>query len=526
MIAFYSVMTSRRFLMIWACVYILLMGMLAPGVSLSEDFYSLTRDFEGYKGSRYMIENLTRKEEVTERVSDKSLKELKKVQIELASRKKEEIASLDNVITGNPLFTPDKETWTEVVRAYESGNIEDLLSKDYSLDVILTVGLKNNPDIHKAYEDARATIEQYDQVSNLDAILNQYAVFTRDLDIKIGKPLHNKPLILNFPFPGMLTLKGNIVDKEAEISRLKLERVVEDTITAIKTTYYETQYLYNAIDITREVLDLLYRLRDVVNTVYTTGKSSLNDVIKIQMEIDRIENDIVVLEDRRGTMQVKLNKLINISEDFVPEKVEDLIPLKLKYKRDELFKTGENKRNEIRTLAAAIEKMELVIAMAEKRFYPDFISGYSIFQNRVTKQVGSDAPMSPFPTRPMIRGGNWFGANDAYIRETRKKYLAMKDQLVELKNRTVDDINQAAFRYESADRFHVLYESKLVPKSRLTIDVTEAQYVTGRVDFMDLINSEELYLDYSLKLKKAIRDMNIEAARIERLVGVPVEHEM
>jgi hypothetical protein len=496
------------------------------------EFSRLQKDFLEYGGSEYLDQNLSARAPVLYQKGEnytEPARELKAVQEELAGRKAREEKALEQGIIKTGIFEPEPGLWARVKAVPDidsTRGFERLLKEDYTIETVLAVALRTNPDVQKALTSARAAIEKYDQVSNLDEILNQYAVFTKNLDIRLGKPLHNKPQILNFPFPGMLSLKGNIVDREVFISRLRLERTVEDLITRVKEAYYETAYLYNAIQITEETLELLKRLREVVNTVYTTGKSTLNDVVKIQIEIDRIENDLVEFKEKRNTMHVRLNKLLNISEGFVPVGIEELKPVALDYVKEELLKDGEEGRTEIRSLVAKLEKMQLLIEMAEKRFYPDFTPGFSLFQNRIIKQVGTDAQAPTFSNMPMVRGANWFGSNDAYIRETKIKYQALQDQIKGLKNKTVDATNQAVFRYENADRLRTLFASKLVPKSRLTVDITETMYITGKVDFMDLINSQQMFLSHSLSLKRAIKDMNVEAARIERLVGSTIKKKM
>ena len=88
---------------------------------------------------------------------------------------------------------------------------------------------------------------------------------------------------------------------------------------------------------------------------------------------------------------------------------------------------------------------------------------------------------------------------------------------------TISEINDAVYRYENAGRFYKLYESKLVPKSELTVDIAGALYVNRKIDFMDLITSQELFLKYSLMLKESVKNMNIEAVKIERLAGGELE---
>ncbi|OGP29629.1 MAG: hypothetical protein A2073_07985 [Deltaproteobacteria bacterium GWC2_42_11] len=494
------------------------------------DFDRLQKELNDYSGSEYMRENLIKpvpagleqggKSPHIE-VKDEGVKELKTVAKQLSARKVNEKNRIDLTLIKNRLFEPDKDLWERL------DNMEDfskLLLEDYTLKTVLAVGIKNNLEIQSSYKSALAAVERYDQVSNLDEILNQYAVFTKNLDLNIGEPMmSNKPVIMNFPFPGMLSLKGNIVERDIETARLELEKSVQDMVVMIKETYYKTAYLYDAVKITNDVLGILHRMKDAVNAVYVTGKVSMNDIIKIQMEIDKMETELASFKEERKTVQVKLNKLLNIREDFMPEKVEELKPVVLTYVKENLFKKGVSERNEIKKLTKEIDRMRLMIEMAEKQFYPDFTPGFSIFQNRIIKQVGTSAEEMPFSDMPMVRGGNWFGRNDAYIRETKFKYQAMNKMLDGLKNMTISEINDAVYRYENAGRFYKLYESKLVPKSELTVDIAGALYVNRKIDFMDLITSQELFLKYSLMLKESVKNMNIEAVKIERLAGGELE---
>lgn len=494
------------------------------GMGYGDEFSELLKNYQEYSGSDYLKNNLSPKvKAVRKPEKDDSLKrkklEFEKVQKELSIRKGDETGKLEEVILKNGIFEPPYDLWKIVTSYSHANDSEKLLHEDYSLKTILTVALRNNRSIKKAYEEAKASLEKYNQVSNLDEILNQYAVFTKNLEIQTGKPLHKQSPVMNFPFPGMLSLKGNIVEKEILIAKLKLENVVQDIITKVRESYYEFLYLGEAAEIIDETMWLLKRLREVINRIYTTGKSTLNDIVKIQMEIDRIEKLLEDFKEEQKTLLVQINKFLDIATTFKPESVQENKPNIPVYKTEDLLKEGLVKRNVLKRTSADIERMELIIEMAEKKFYPDFTPGYSFFQNRLMKQVGTDAPAATFSTRPKVRGANWFGSNDAYIRETKLKYKALQEKLEEIKNNTVDEITRAVYRYETADRDYVLYKSKLVPKAETTIETTEALYMTGKADFLELIDSEERYLNYNLTLKKAARDMNIGVARIERLVG-------
>jgi hypothetical protein len=504
----------------WIAIYIVCLFFAITGMVFANDFSHLKKEFEEYKGSDYLIRNMERREKSTYK-EDKGMEEFKIVTADLRRRKDLERDSIKQVVIKNGLFEPE----TNLLEMLDKGaDAEEILKSNYSINTVLTIALRNNLDIQSAYKGATAAIERYDQVSNLDEILNQYAVFTRNLELNIGEPMRlNKLVIMNFPFPGMLTLKGNIVEKDIDISKIELKRRVQDIITEIKESYYETAYLYSAIQIMKDVLDILQRMGEAVRAVYIAGRASLNDMVKIQMEIDRMENELIVFEERKKAIQLKMNKLLNIREEFIPEGFPDIEPVRLEYTKETLLRIGEKEILEIKGLTARLERMRLMIEMAEKEFYPDFTVGFSLFQNRITRQVGTGAEEPAFSEMPMVRSDNWFGKNDAYIRETKVKYKEMEMEIGNMKNMTVSNINDAIYRYENADRSYRLYKSKLVPKSEVTVDIAEALYINKRIDFMDLINSQDLYLKNNLMLKEAVRDMNIEAARIERLVGSAIK---
>lgn len=511
----------RIFLILFSATLIVLQANL----SYETEFSQLLNDYQNYSGSEYLKKNLSPEKETTlfsgptEMLHSNSRQEFEQIQKELSFRKEKEMKAFEEVILKNGLFQPPKELWDKLRNYSGPTDYENLIEEQYNLQTILTVALQKNRSIKKGYEKAKASLEKYNQVSNLDEILNQYSVFTKGLNIKTGKPKHMKSPSMNFPFPGMLSLKGNIVDKEIALAKLELENIVQNVITKIRKTYYETVYLNEAIGITEETIGLLKRLRGVINRIYTTGKTTLNDVVKIQIEIDRRENDLLDLDEKKKTLQVTINTLLDISSVFQPQKIENSGPNILSYKIEGLIKEGLVNRNLLKKTVTKLERMQLIIEMAEKKFYPDFTSGYSFFQNSLLKQVGTDAPSQTFSARPKIKGGNWFGSNDAYIRETKIKYKALREKLEELKNNTIDEITRAINRYETADRDRQLYEIHLVPKAALTIEITEALYRTGKVDFLELIDSEARYLNYNLTLKRSIKTMNIEAANIKRLVG-------
>lgn len=472
-------------------------------------FSNAEKQFENYGGSDYLQKSIIRHNDAGYPIKEEAFKELKKMQATLTDRKSSDAMTLEDAIVENGLFAPSLDLWFKLKN---DPDIEKILQEDFSLKTVLAVALKNNPKIQSEYKLARASLERYDQVSNLDEIMNQYASFTKDLEINIGNPmLLNRPLMMNFPFPGMLALKGDIVMKDIQVSALELKKTVQDIVVSTRQAYYELSYLADAIKITDGSLKIIQKMKDAVNSLYISGKVSMNDIVKIQMEIEKLQNKIESLDQEKKTAQLTLNKLMGINGNFTPSNTDELKPYILAFKKSELLQKSIHNRVDILILSKQLERMNLMIKMAEKEFYPDFTVGFSVFQNRIEKPA--------FSAMPMVRSGNWFGKNDAYIRETKIRYNSKKDMLEDLKNTTETMINETLFKYENAQRFFNLYDSKLVPESQMAVDISTALYVNRKIGFVDLMSSQELFLKYSLQLKESVKNMNVELAKIERLLG-------
>ena len=82
---------------------------------------------------------------------------------------------------------------------------EEDLKGPVSGDLILSAAYEMSPAIRGARDRLRATVEQFDQIAYLDAILRQYSSFTKDLNLRIGAPRQKEMVEKCFPFPGSMS---------------------------------------------------------------------------------------------------------------------------------------------------------------------------------------------------------------------------------------------------------------------------------------------------------------------------------
>jgi len=469
----------------------------------------LQSDFNKHKYSSYVTDSLKAQPVVAAGTEPSSIndKKLKAFKHQIASRKKSSTTRLNNVRNQNGLHKVSRALQQQISRLSTKDQREQWLKSHSSLKAVLALLIRNNLDIQSAQEQAQASLSKYDQVGFLDDMLSQYAAFTKDIKLTGSTQKHKKSVSKGFPFPGLLALKSSIIDQAVEASRLQIKQTTQDAITNARIAYYELQFSQQEIGLTRKNISLLKSLKEELNNNYSTNTANLSGIYQVDIEIANYRNKLQVAKDKQRSKHARLSALLNLSPTFTLGKLDSLKAEKLSESTAQLIKTGKVHRVEIARLQTDLEKMKRIIRLSEKRFYPDFDAGYSRFQN------------DKFTTSPKIKKSNFFAKNDAYLTETKQKYKALQLKIQALKTKTADDIQQAISNYQIQKNTHTLYQNNVLPKARTSLDIAKNLYETGETSLVDVIETQELIVNYRLKAIKALKEMNINLVKVGRLVG-------
>ncbi len=407
---------------------------------------------------------------------------------------------------------PQMKAYREL--ATEAGKAEARLAESVNLELLLGIGYEWSPAIKAARKKMRATLEQYPQAVYLDNVLRQYNAFTKQLDTKIGQPRHKEMVAMNFPFPDMLALKGQIVTEDVQIAQREIDIALRDLVTDIKLAYYDYLYLNEAIEINRENQELLRQMIQIAQAKFRAGIGKYHSVIMAQVEFSKLSDSIITLEERRETVIARINTLLNRPADATLGE-----PLPLAYEDvaqplGELYALALRSRQEIQKQKLVISKMNLIIQLAGEMAYPDASLGTSYFENRMK--------LSPtFSTQRTLnpKHSASFAQKDAYIREVEIKADAMQQKLVELENNTRFSVKKHHFGMETADRSIALYRTTLLPQARSALEAANTAYQAAQVDFISFLDAQRTLLKFRLGEQRAFRDHRQHLAQLEQAVG-------
>ena len=419
------------------------------------------------------------------------------------------------------LSTDTMKAHRELAASPEEARVQ--LAQPITLELLVALGYEWNPGLKSAREKIRAVLEQYPQAVYLENVLRQYNAFTKQLDTKAGPLSHKEMMAMKFPFPGTLTLKGQIITEDVRIAQKEFEIALRDLVTEIKLAYYDYLFLTEAIRINEENQKLLQQMIAIAQAKFRVGQGKYSNVIMAQVELSKLANVIITLEQQRETIIARLNTLLNSSADLplgspVPIEAERVISTLA-----ELYELAVKNRQEIQKQKLAISKMALVVEMAKQMTYPDPTLGASYFENRGMADLKHTKKMPmTFSTQRTLNPANtaWFGHRKSYIYEMDVKIEAIEHRIEELESNLRFVVKKHHFGMETANRSIRLYRQTLLPQARQALDAANTAYQAAQIDFLSFLDVQRTLLKLKIQELQALRDYRQHLAQLEQAVGM------
>ena len=397
------------------------------------------------------------------------------------------------------------------------------LAEPVTLELLVALGYEWSPGLKSAREKIRAILEQYPQAVYLENVLRQYNAFTKQLDTKVGPTRHKEMMAMEFPFPDTLALKGQVITEDVLIAKKEFEIALRDLVTEIKLAYYHYLFVVETTRINEENQKLLQQMIAIAQTKFRVGQGKYSSVIMAQVELSKLANVIITLEQQRETIIARLNTLLNASADLplgipVPVEEEHIVST-----LDELYALAVQKRQEIQKQKLAISKMGLVVEMAKQMTYPDPTLGASYFENRSMPDLKHTEKMPmTFMTQRTLNLANtaWFGHRNSYIREVNVKIEAMEHRIEALESQLRFVVKKHHFGMETANRSIRLYRQTLLPQAQQALDAANTAYQAAQIDFLSFLDAQRTLLNLRIEEQRALRDYHQHLTQLEQAVGM------
>lgn len=320
-------------------------------------------------------------------------------------------------------------------------------------------------------------------------------------------------LMIDLPGPGKLAAAANVATAASTREYYAFEWAVVRTAFALKKAYYELHFLAARTDVIRDTLELLDDIETLARAQNDVGKGSLQDVLRAQIEQQRLATELANLEDSRNLLFAQFKAALGLREDD-----DAPIPQTFEYTASapnptQLVTLALARNPRLNAMKAEVQRADASLRLAYKSRVPDF-------------ELGFEADVKAVPIVAMPRFGVslpiWRDKIAALIARAQAGKGAAEARLSAEQIRVAVEFAEQSFMLREASRTLELLTDQLLPRALQSLQIAQLGYVSSKIEFIDLLDAERTLLEFKVAEVEARVQRELALARLSLLiVGTP-----
>lgn len=390
-----------------------------------------------------------------------------------------------------------------------------------SLSHLESIALQRNPKLRRLagqYTAARARIGYVDGLPDPQLGAN---VFVSPIETAAGSQRANLTVSQMLPWLERLDAEKQRACFEAMAAQQLVAAEQLRIIADLRELWFRIYVIDRQLEISETNQQLVKDLVDVANARFATGSVPLNDVLAGTLEYGRMEEQLVLLRQRRSSAVVRLNRVAGRDVEW-PVTVPDTLKIDLPpWSPETLRQLAAEYQPTIQSARLRTQATRWGIEVARLQRRPDVSISASWFEidgNRPVPNivdVGQDAwALGATVSIPL-----WEQKYRAMENEARWKHSSAHagvEELVQQFDAQILDLwQQAVAASETAE----LYEDTILPQAQHTLQADQQAYATGTVEFDRVVQDARNLLTLQMGYHAAQGRLAIALARLEQAVG-------
>ena len=392
--------------------------------------------------------------------------------------------------------------------------------KPLNVNQLVEEALQNNLEILAAKKRWEIYKEKIPQASALEdpmfgfGITNLPTNFSfRDEDMTMKEFSLSQKL----PFPGKRPLMKEMAEKEAEAVFTEIQAKTHQVIKDVKIAYYDLSHVYRATGVIQRNKEILETFAKIAEARYSVGEGIQQDVIKAHVEVSKMVDELIMLGQRRKSLEAKLNALLNRPPETPLGEPEEVVFRQFPFTIEELQKMALDMNPTLKGMRKMIEAKEKAYALAKRDYYPDFNFKFAYGQRDNSPDM---------KRRDMLTGMMEINIPIFYKSKQDRKVAEVKAdiQLVEAQYRAMKNdiffmISDMTSMIQRVERQLELYKTGIIPQARLQINSAMSAYRVNKADFMTLLDSQMTLYRYELEYHQALTEHEKNVASLGGTIG-------
>lgn len=388
-------------------------------------------------------------------------------------------------------------------------------SDSLKLQDLLSEALRNNPSLKAAHAQTEVMHSRVSQSGSLDD--PQLRFMQEGMpDFRFNEAMFSRIEIMQMvPFPGKLSTQSELASIRARAAESDQRETLNEVVTKLKTAFIELWFIQQNLALERQNHLLMEQYLTAVETRYTNGQGSQGDVLKAQVELSMIGNELTSLRQRELSAKAMLGTLLNrdggdtLGVALMPENVTFELNL------DSLLDLAGHHSPMLRRDSLMIDESMTMHSMARQEYLPDFTFGLE----RITEPMGSLKGWSisagitiPFAPWTLTKAS-------ARVEEARAEVDRSSALYASSSAMVRGSVRDLFYKAVSAKRRLDLFQGTIMAQARQSAVANLAAYKTGSTDFLMLIDSYRTLVSLTKEYNMTRMEFEQTMAELERVTG-------
>ena len=378
-----------------------------------------------------------------------------------------------------------------------------------------------SPRLEAARQMAFAAEARIKPASTLSDPQLQFGLMNRNLPgFGLQDPLGmNQVQVMQMvPIAGQLGLAGRAASAQAGAARARAAELGWELRARAAMAFYEIYQLDRTIEVSLATQVLLRDIATTARTMYSVGRGRQADVLRAQVEIDRMSEEVARMRAMRDAAAARLNALLDRpAQTTVPTPALPRFPRELA-SADSLERQALAGRPMLAAGALEVEAAVAAQQRARREIWPDLQLGAQYGQRPMAS--GTDRMVS------FMLGFSvpiWAGRRQlAMRREAEAMRLGAQAELEAMRAETRGRLGELTTTVRRTRELRALYLTTILPQAEATVTSTLAAYQAGEVDLPMLLDAQMTVNRYRQQVFQLDAEEGAALAELEMLLGQPL----
>ena len=335
------------------------------------------------------------------------------------------------------------------------------------VETYIAYALAQNPEIFAARKRIEAQAMRVPQAASLPDPMLEVNPFLQPMHMGDMRQVIDVGVSQQVPWFGKLRTRADAAEQEAERARAELAATKLAVVEQVKVAYYELYFVQQAIQVTEADLELLGGLLEIAAARFRVGEVTQQDVLRTELEVLDVENQLVGLRQQLQTAQARLARQLHLSPETPVRALDQLPAEQIPQDVYRLYDQAIAARPELHAQLADIQRERHNVDLARLDYFPDVrLSGMWMGMDMPDDMNGEAGGSDAFQLGIGMNLPIYRKRLDAGVREAEARVVASARQYDSMRDQTQEEVKDLFARVQSQQELLRLLREELPARGR------------------------------------------------------------